>query len=166
MKYYLLLIGIIVTGCTTGKPDKFVINGVTRVYTPKKVLGITYATKVEEVKTKEQKLDDLDVEKKENKIKSLERQKKAAFWIGMILLCAAPACVVIGYLTSGWKFWGSMAALSASLGCAFWGFESLLPYLKWGAGVLVGCMVLWTMWKFKDFSIVEKLKNSEPGKLL
>lgn len=160
----------ILAGCTSGLPQMTAINGHTVVQTHKKFLGIPVYTKTDTVKTKEQQLDDLEVDKErretEQDLITEKRQSAAVFWIGLALMIAAPACVVIGYLSTGWKFWGTMAALSAALGAAFWGFEHLLPYLKWAAGGLIGTCVLWSMWKLKDFNLLEKLKNSEPGELL
>jgi hypothetical protein len=167
MKTVCLFIALLfAVGCTSGRPEKFTINGHTRVQTQKKFCGVPIYTKIEEVKTTNQQLDDLDVEAKENKLKSLERQKAAAFWIGLVLMVLAPVCIVIGYISSGWKFWGTMAVISGSLGAGFWGFEYLIPYLKWGVGGLLACVVLWTMWKVKDFSLIDRLKNSEPGRLM
>jgi len=156
--------------CTTDVPRTTKVNGSTCVQTDKRFLGVKVYTKTEEVKTKEQRLDDLEVEKEEREqeldLKTEERQSAAAFWIGLALLIAAPCCAIAGYVSSGWKFWGSLGIICGFLGIGFWSFEHLIPYLKWPAFGLVGAVILWTMWKLKDFSLMDKLKDSEPGKLL
>jgi len=160
----------LLSSCTTDVPRTTKVNGSTCVQTDKRFLGMKYATETEYIKTKEQRKDDLEVEKEEREqeldLKTEERQSAAAFWIGLALLIAAPCCAIAGYVSSGWKFWGSLGIICGLLGIGFWSFEHLIPYLKWPAFGLVGAVILWTMWKLKDFSLMDKLKNSEPGKLL
>jgi len=158
--------------CTSDAPRITKINGTTMVQTDTRVCGIKAWTKEKEVKTKAQKLDDLDFEKakakQDEKLKTESRQKAAAFWFGIVCFIGAAACVVFGYVSQGWKFWGGMAGVSAALGAAAWSFEHLIPYLKWPAFGLAGVGVLWSMWKLKDFSAKKKLRalvNSVPGEL-
>lgn len=170
MKWLILVLCLITSACTMGPPIKHVINGKTVVHTDKKFLGLPVATKVEEVKTKQQHLDDLAVEKATREqdldLKTEERQSAAAFWIGVALLACAVVFVFVGYIAAGWRFWGTMAAISGALGAAFWSFEHLIPMLKWPAYCIPVAIVLWTMYKLKDFSLLDKLKKSEPGKIL
>lgn len=168
--FVIVLLVALLCSCTTGEPKSFVVNGVTKTHTEKKILGIPYHTQVEEHKTKEQKLDDLDVEtetrKQENKLVTEERQKTAAFWGGVIFFALAVGFVFAGYFLQGWKFFGGAALVSFGLGVAAWSFESVVPYLKYPAYGIGAAVVLWTMWKLKEFNLFDKLKNSEKGKIL
>jgi hypothetical protein len=156
--------------CTTDAPRMTKVNGTTIVQTDKRLCGVKMHTTTTEVKTKEQKLDDLEIEKETREqnldLKTEERQSAAAFWAGVVLLAFAPICVIIGYLCQGWKFWGGLSVVSGGLGAAFWSFEHLIPYLKWPAFAIGGAVVLWTMWKLKDFALVDKLKKSLPGEII
>lgn len=164
-----LLLGAL-TSCTTGKPEKFIINGKTRIHTPKKIIGITYNTVVEDVLTKEQEKDRLEIEKERREqeldLQAEERQSAAVFWIGLALVAFLPVAMAIGYVTKGWKFWGGIGVSSGILGICFWSFQHLVPYLKWGGVALVASIILWSMWKLKDFDLIEKIKNSDKGKLI
>lgn len=165
-----LLILVTCIGCTTDAPRMTRINGSTRVQTDHRFLGMKMRTTSETVKTKEQQLDDLEVEKvrreDDQNLKTEERQSAAAFWFGVIMFAVAAGSVFAGYICSGWKFWGGMAAVAGALGCTAWGFEHLVPHLKYGAYALAGMAVLWTMWKLKDFDLINRLKHSEAGELL
>ena len=164
--WVLFMLWLVLSSCTTRPPVVTPINGHSVKQVTTEFCGIPVWTSNEDVMTTEQEIEALDVDKRKNRIKSLERQKTAAFWIGLCLMIAAPVCVIVGYLSQGWKFWGCMAALCAALGAAFWGFESLLPYLKWALGGLISLAVLWTMWKLEDFSLIKRLKDSDKGKIL
>jgi len=159
------------SSCTTDTPRMTKINGSTCVQTDTRFLRMKVHTNTEYIKTKIQQLEDLEVDKQKREqeldLKTEERQSAAAFYIGLALLIAAPGCVLIGgIINKGWTFWGTMAVLCGLLGVSFWTFEHLVPHLKWGVFGLVGAVVLWIMWKLKDFSLLERLKNSDPGKLL
>jgi hypothetical protein len=167
---FFALIVVIVTGilasCTTTPPVEHKVGGRVYVQTTKKCFGVPISTKTEELKTKEQKFDDLDIEKEKNKVKTTERQKAAAFWFGVGFYLAATVFVFVGYFAKGWRFFGGAAFLSFGLGVAAWSFESIVPYLKYPAYAIGGAVVLWSMWKLKNFALLEKLKNSEKGKIL
>ena len=167
---FLIVIVTFFCSCTTDAPRTTKVNGVTAVQTDHRFLGVKTWTKNKEMKTKEQKLDDLAVDgerrKQENKLITAERQKTAAFWGGIIFFGLAVAFVFAGYFLQGWKFFGGAALVSFCLGVASWSFESLVPYLPYLGGGIGAAVVLWTMWKLKDFNLLDKLKNSEPGKIV
>ena len=128
---------ITLTGCTTDVPRITKIGETTIVQTDKRFCGAKINTETKEIKTKEQKLEDLEIQKKQREqdidLDTEERQKVMAFWFGVALLGFVPVCVVLGYVLQGWKFWGGLAAISGFLGGAFWSFEHLVPFLKWPA---------------------------------
>jgi len=169
----LVMVGVVImaasalSSCTTGEPKSYKINGVTRVHTPKKICGVTYWTSTEEVKTKEQQLDDLEVDKERREqeldLQAEERQAATVFWFGTICMSCALACVIAGYLLKGWRFWGGLAALLAVIGTLSWSFEHLIPHLKWVAYGIGGVAVAWTMWKVKDFSLKEWIDKRKQG---
>ena len=161
---------VLLCSCTTDTPRVTKVNGHTVSQMDKRFIGIKVSTKTEILKTKDQKLDDLEVEKEKREqeldLQAEERQSAVAFWAGMALLAFAPICVIIGYIVSGWKFWGGLAGVSGLLGACFWSFEHLIPYLKWPAFAVAIAVPLWLMYKAKDFSLLERLKNSKEGSIL
>jgi len=161
----LLLISSVIydTGCTTDKPRAYPINGYTEVHRDKRVLGIKYHTEVKEVKTYEQKKEDLRISeaeaKTEIKIKRSQRQENFAFWLGATLLAGAVVSIFMGILSKGYLFWGTMAATCAVLGSLAFGFAHWIPYLKWAPVPLVIAAVLWGMRCAKDWSIKDWWKQ-------
>jgi len=167
MKYWLIAImSLLIVGCTTTPPVAHVIGQRTFVQTHKKFLGIKVATVTQELKTKEQKLEDLEIENARSDARTEERQKAAAFWFGICFFAAAAAFVFAGYFAQGWKFFGGAAAISFALGVSAWSFESVVSYLQYPAYGIAAAVVLWSMWKLKDFALLERLKNSKEGSIL
>lgn len=151
------------TGCTTGEPRTYPINGHTEVHRDHYAMGIKYKTDVEVVKTYEQEKEGIKISeakaKSEIKIKRSERQEGFAFWLGAGLLGFAVASVIIGVVTKGYAFWGIMAATCGALGSLSFGFAHWIPYLKWSIPAVAIMAVFGVMHKLKDFSLKEYLKG-------
>lgn len=150
-------------GCTSDAPRMTELDDTTIVQTDTRVLGVKVATKTDVVKSQAQKMKDLDIKKAERQqdieIRTEERQSKASFWLGVVMFAASAACVIIGYACAGWKFWGGLATICAAIASSAWMFEHLTHYLKYAAIGLAGVIVLWTMHKLKDFSVIDKIRK-------
>lgn len=162
-KFLALMVLMVCAGCTTDRPVITPINGHSSVQTTHRFIGIPVWTSEDEVRTAKQAREKIELDKEkaeaELDLKTEERQAAAVFWFGAACFLAAVGCVVAGYFFHGWKFWGGMAAGAVGLGSFAWGFEHLLPYLKWPAGALIVICVLWSMWKLKDFSGAQLTKE-------
>ena len=130
---FILSVALCLAGGTTGTPRILKVNGHTRVYTEKKVLGVPYSTKVEEIKTLEQAKADIEVKALEDQQRTEAKRASIALWMGAILLVAACVCTIIGYFTHGWKRWGGLALLCITCGGLCWGFVEWIDKLKWFA---------------------------------
>ena len=156
------LLLLLCTSCVSDKPVITPVNGTTVVQTHRRFLGIKVWTSEQEVKTYEQAKADLKIKKAEEEqeigLNRKKRQEAAAFWTGSALFLAAMGFVVMGYLSSGWKFWGGMAASAAGLGAMCWGMAHWLPYLKWFSILAFAIAAGKTLYDSKDFNLKKWLE--------
>jgi hypothetical protein len=148
---------LLVIGCAIKEPRVYPINGHTEVHRDHTILGLTYNTEVEKVRTYEQEKEHIRVAEAEAfsqiKIKRSQRQEAFAFWFGSLLLVGAGSCVIMGVLSKGYMFWGLMATTCGLLGSLAFGFAHWIPYLKWAPVPIVIAIVLWCLRCTKDWSL-------------
>lgn len=159
----LLALLTVLTGCTTDSPRLTKVNGHTVSQTDKRFLGIKVWTSENEILTADQEREKIELDKERREadldLKAEERQSAFAFYLGAGCILAAVGCVVAGYFFKGWKFWGGLSMLCGGMGALAFGAEQTIGYLKWLVGIPVAAMVLWSMWKLKDFSGAEMTRE-------
>lgn len=147
--------------CVVGEPRVVKVNGHTRVYTPKRVCGLTYSTTVEEIRTPAQAKEALEIKAMEDQQRTEAKRASIALWLGGLMMVAALACAVYAYLRKGFAKYGGLAAWCAVLGGMCWGFVEFIAYLKWFVlASLIGAVGLF-LYENRNFDWIEWRKQSK-----
>ena len=163
MSKHLFVVGslgvlVLLFSCTTGEPRVYTINGITESHTPVKFCGIPVHTRVEKHKSKEQRLDDIEVGEKAAEAATEAKRGTIALWIGAACLIASIGSLIAAYVSKRWKTWGGIALICGGSCAMCWGLIDWIEHMKWLLLLPLG-LLLYTLWRCRKFDFKEWIEN-------
>jgi len=163
MSKHLFVVGslgvlVLLFSCTTGEPRVYTINGITESHTPVRFCGIPVHTRVEQHKTKEQRLDDIEIGEKAAEAATEAKRGTIALWIGAACLIASIGALIAAYVSKRWKTWGGIALILGGACSACWGLIEWIPHMKWIL-LLPASLLIYTLWRCRKFDFKEWIEN-------